>query len=244
MTAVILGATAGVGRALGRELARRGMNVLLIARDEQSLQAEAAHLRLMYGVCASTVVADGTRPQELAAKLSEACSHLDSIDVLLCPIGASRSDDDGSQPLQETQSLIDTNFTAVVAATDVILPAMIRVNRGSIVGFSSIAATRGRGANVVYSASKRALESYFESMRHRLADTGVRTTVYRLGYIATQQSYGKTLLLPIATPEDVARTVCAHLQMREGCVTYPSFWLPIIYLLRVVPWAIFKKMKF
>ncbi|MBQ0823539.1 SDR family NAD(P)-dependent oxidoreductase [Microvirga sp. HBU67558] len=244
MTAVILGATAGVGRALGRELARRGVDVLLIARDEQSLQAEAAHLRLMYGIRASIVVADGMRPQELDARLSEACSHLDTIDALLCPIGASRSDDDGSQPLQETQSLIDTNFTAVVVATDVVLPAMIQAKRGTIVGFSSIAATRGRSANVVYSASKRALESYFESMRHRLVDSGVRTTIYRLGYVATQQSYGKALLLPIATPEAVARTICDHLQKREGCITYPPFWLPIIRIIRVLPWPIFKKMKF
>jgi short-subunit dehydrogenase len=112
------------------------------------------------------------------------------------------------------------------------------------VGFGSIAAVRGRSANVVYSAAKRALESYFESLRHRLTSAKVRVQFYRLGYMDTQQSFGKRLLLPKASPEQIARDVVRNLDRDVGFTTRPRFWIAVSLIVRCLPWALFRRLKF
>ncbi len=65
-----------------------------------------------------------------------------------------------------------------------------------MVGFGSIAAARGRSGNVVHASSKRALESYFESLRHAWAGQGPRVQFYILGYLDTSLASGRTKLFP------------------------------------------------
>jgi short-subunit dehydrogenase len=198
----------------------------------------------MYGVNVSFCPVDANNPAEFTERLTEAFSKLQSVDALICPIGISTANDDGMQSLEEIQTLINTNFLAVVTATRLALPFMLHAGRGTIVGFSSVAAARGRSSNVVYSAAKRALESFFESLRHQLVGRNIRTIVYRLGYIATRQSYGKKLPFPVVSPESTALRVANNLSNSEGRKTWPLFWRPIVGIVQLTPWSIFKRLKF
>jgi NAD(P)-dependent dehydrogenase (short-subunit alcohol dehydrogenase family) len=131
-----------------------------------------------------------------------------------------------------------------VAAVKATLPQMIGRQRGSIVAFSSIAAVRGRGANVAYAASKRALESYCESLDHLAAAQGVRAVIYRMGYIKTQQSYGKRLLFPAVHAEQAAKHIVGEYQRVTGRRTYPRFWILVTEVVRALPRRVFLKLKF
>ncbi len=244
MTAVVLGASSGLGRALGRELAARGMNLVLIGRDQETLEAEAAHLRLSFGVEATACPADAQEPEGFAHAMSEVGKEHAPIEALFCPIGASFPGDDGLQAGSDVQTNMNVNFLSVVAAVSAVLPGMFACQRGSIVAFSSVAAARGRGANAIYAASKRALESYCESLDHVAASRGIRVLVYRMGYIATQQSYGKPLLFPAVAPERAAKHIVAGYQRIAGRRTYPRFWILVTALVRAMPRRVFLKLKF
>jgi short-subunit dehydrogenase len=81
-----------------------------------------------------------------------------------------------------------------------------------------VAATRGRATNVVYSASKRALQTYFEGLRHASVGTPVRVQFYVVGYLDTNLAFGRRTLLPRADPEGLAARVVRDLDRDVGIV--------------------------
>jgi short-subunit dehydrogenase len=243
VTSVIIGASAGLGRSLARTLAARGEPLVLVARDLADLEPEAAHLRTVHGIEVTVVGADGRDSDAMTAKVAAALMEVTAIRYILLPIGASRTDDDGRLSASASMDLIAANFLCVVAVIEALLPKVM-VGSGAIVGFGSIAAARGRGSNVIYAAAKRALESYFESLRHRLSDSAIRVQFYRLGYLDTQQTYGKRLMFPKASPERIAAEVVANLGCDFGLRTRPAFWRLIVLIVNLLPWPVFKKLKF
>ena len=243
MRSFVLGASAGVGRSLARCLAARGHDLVLAARSEADLAAEAAHLRLAYGVGVEWLVLDATDPAAVAERVA-ALRGPSMPRNLLFPVGLSADADDGLLNERDSAGLIAANLTSVIAVVAALLPALMEAGEGNLVGFGSVAAVRGRGSNVVYAAAKRGLESYFESLRHRTASSGVRVQFYRLGYVATQMSYGRPLPFPVAEPEWIAQRVADRLGQDLGLVHLPRFWAAITPAVRAVPWRLFRKAKF
>jgi short-subunit dehydrogenase len=224
-------------------MAAKAEKLVLIGRDGDHLLREAAHLQTIYRIEVVVIAADARDPDGLVDRVADIVD-LDSVTALLCPIGVSRSDDDGTLSSSDTEDLIATNLLCIVALSEAVLPGMRHRRGGTIVAFGSIAAARGRGANVVYAAAKRGLESYFESLRHRESDRGVNIQLYRLGYLDTRQTFGKRLLFPKAAPADVARSVVKRINRDIGLVTFPWFWTIVIIAIRLLPWRLFKQLKF
>jgi len=240
---LIFGASAGVGRALARRLAARGDNLVLVARNSRDLEAEAAHLRTTFGIAVDWLTTDASSPQAVEQALRP-LAELGGIRNLLFPVGMASNVDDGLIPADKSAAIVNANLTSVIGAVALFLPGLLQADRGNIVGFGSVAAIRGRGSNVVYAAAKRGLESYFESVRHRTAKTGIRVQFYRLGYVDTQLSYGRKIPFPIATPEKVADHVVRNLDRDIGQVQYPAFWAGIAILLRALPWIVYRRLQF
>ena len=244
MRALVIGASAGVGRALCEALGARGAALLLVASDTRDLDALAAHLRLVYNVEVQTVTADATRVAECVAKVGKAAAAFGTINSLYFPIGVSRTDDRGLLSIEQACAILNTNLAVVIGFATHFLPQLITLPRAHIVGFGSIAAVRGRKANVIYSVAKRGLESYFESLQHMMATTRVRVQFYRLGYVATQQSFGQQLLFPIVTPQQVARKVLRQLDKGNGRIFFPGYWSLLSLAVSFIPWRIYKKLDF
>ncbi|HXT20153.1 MAG TPA: SDR family NAD(P)-dependent oxidoreductase [Thermoanaerobaculia bacterium] len=244
MTAVVVGASAGLGRALASELAARRRSILLAASDRRDLEATASDLRLRFGVDAGVLACDAADPEAMGASLRDACAALPAVETLLLPLGAV---DEADEPLLEGPSaarLVDVNLLSVCAAVRAVAPRLIEQRRGDVVGFGSIAAIRGRTRNAVYAAAKRALASYFESLQHALRPHGVNVCFYVLGYMDTGLAYGRPLLLPKAAPAAVARHVCRGLGRRSGVHYLPRFWYPVAVALRSLPGPIYRRLDF
>ena len=244
MKAIIAGASAGLGRSLAEALGANGYDLLLIAGDVRDLQALAAHLRL---VCSVRVEVCAVRIDAVSAwldPLRSAIQRFGPVDTLLLPIGLSRNDDDGSLALDALRDIFEANLIGIMAIVELVLPTMERAGKGCIAGFGSIAAARGRSQNVAYAAAKRGLASYFQSLRHRLGGTGVAAQFFIIGYMSSQQSFGKKLLLPVATTEAVAARVLAAMRLKGPITAHlPSFWWAVEVMIRIVPWRIFNRMK-
>ena len=221
MRALVIGATAGVGRALSEMLANRGSALLLVASDIRDLNALASHLRLVCNVEVRVVAADARNVSGFVNKVCNCAIDFGEIDSVFFPIGASLPDDRGLLDLSKVSAILNTNLAVVMGVITELLPELLVQKSASIVGFGSVAAVRGRSTNVVYSAAKRGLESYFESLRHLTAASSVRVQLYRLGYVATQQSFGKHLLFPAATSQQVAQIVLNNLHRDIGCKFFP-----------------------
>jgi short-subunit dehydrogenase len=238
----VVGASAGVGRALSEALASHGYSLLLVASDTQDLQAQAAHLALTYRNTVKTVAADARHIDECVERIVMAVQEFGSVNDVFFPIGASSTHDSGMLPLENARYLLNVNFIMIVGVVSRLLPALLAANRGNIVGCGSIAAIRGRRVNVIYAAAKRGLESYFESLRHLTAGSGVRVQFHRLGYIATQQSFGARLWAPAISPQRVAHKILRDLGKDKGRTSFPSYWAIVAWLIRALPWAFFRRL--
>jgi short-subunit dehydrogenase len=159
-------------------------------------------------------------------------------------VGAMAPGDDGSLGPAEADRLVRINFLCAVSVVGRLLPRLLRQGRGVVAGFGSVAAIRGRGQNVVYAASKRALESYFESLRHLGEPRGLSVVFYTLGYLDTGLAFGKRLLFPKADPARVAERVCRELGRESGGRYEPRWWGILAAGVRRLPWFVFRRLRF
>ena len=206
MTYAIIGGSSGVGRALAERFARAGHDLLLVSSDIRDTQALAADLGLRYRVRVVPLRLDLTLTPIPFAVIDSALSTLPPLQGLLLPAGVTAAHDAPGQPPESFDALTAANYGALCKLIDHFIPRLKQVPSGLIVGFGSVAATRGRSRNAAYGAAKRALASYFESLRHALSGSVV-VQFYVLGYIDTHLAFGQRTLLPRAAPERLAERV-------------------------------------
>lgn len=245
-SALILGATAGLGRALAENFACRGWNLCLIGRDKRDLDALAADLRLRFGVTIETAQLE--LEVSCFEKLDFTNLETKPFRAVLVPAGVSFDSDCLSEVL-----LLDNNLPLVIANTNFILPAkfIIRViplikpeKRSVIIGFGSVAFARGRTRNLFYAASKSALYTFFEGLRHGLICKKIRVQFYVLGYMNTNLAIKTVPLFPKADPHNVAKHVIKNINKDFGVKYYPTWWKPLCFLVKKMPWKMFKRMQY
>lgn len=242
-TAIVVGASSGLGRALATELAARGYALLLVASDRRDLDAIGANLHLAHGTAVRALSLDLAREADPGARVVSALEGLPPASALLLPIGQSRDDDDLSLDASRIGELLAVNLHAPLAIVHALLPRLVE-SHGAVVLFGSVSAVRGRGKNVVYAGAKRALVSLYESLRQRYRPRELRVQLYEPGFMATNLTYGMKLPLPIAKPEDVARAVVRGLRHRASFRrSVPRWWAAIALIVRGLPWFVYRRMK-
>jgi short-subunit dehydrogenase len=242
VTAVIVGASSGLGRALACELASRRMDLLLVASDVRDLEAIAADLGLRHGVLVRGLAIDVAQEADPAARILGALEGMSPMTALLLPIGVSREDDDLTLDVRGIGQLLAINLHAPLAIMHGLLPALLQ-SRGTVVLFGSIAAIRGRGRNVVYAGAKRGLISLYESLRQRYRSDELRVQFYQLGFLATNLTYGMRLPMRAMDPSLVARTVARRLDGGSAFRYVPYRWRLLSIIVRVLPWALYRRIR-
>ncbi|HEX4218616.1 MAG TPA: SDR family oxidoreductase [Acidimicrobiales bacterium] len=183
-TAVITGASSGIGAALARELARRGHGVTLVARRADKLDSLAAELRAT-GVRAEVLVAD-LSDRDARARLLDRTAELGlTAEILVNNAGfttmgpVARSD-----PLTEI-NMIEVDVVAVADLCSRFLPAMVGRGRGAVLNVASTAAFQPLPGQAAYGAAKAFVLSYSESLSGELRGTGVHVSVLCPGPVET-----------------------------------------------------------
>lgn len=242
MTAIIIGASSGLGRALAVELASRKQPLLLVASERRDVEATCADLRLRHGIDARALGMDLAGEADPSARVLAALEGMPPATSLLLPVGVSRRDDDFSLDAGAIGQLLAVNLHAPLAIVHGLLPALLE-SKGTVVLFGSVAAQRGRGRNVAYAAAKRGLTSLAESLRQRYRTRELRVQLWQLGFLRTNLTHGMKLPLPALAPEDAARRVVDRLGKGSFERYLPSWWWPIIFLIKRLPWFVYRRMK-
>lgn len=242
-SAVVIGASSGVGRALAERLASEGYDLVLVSRDARDLEPIASDLRLRFRRQCTFVVADIGDSHWDATEFARQCTaRMGHVDLLMIPAGGASAHDVAGDP-EGISGVVATNFLGPARAAAAFGRVMTERGVGAIVLFSSIAAAAPRRRNAAYSAAKAALEVYARALRQELEPKGVRVVVVALGYVDTGQSYGMHLKFPVAQPSDVAKFVMV-VANRGGKRYYPWFWYWIVTVLRVLPWRVYSRLSF
>ncbi|MCS0632888.1 SDR family oxidoreductase [Telluria mixta] len=183
-TAVVTGASTGIGALYADRLARRGYDLVLVARNGERLQAQADRLSTAYGITVHTIVADLTRDADLR-RVEEVLRNDDAITLLVNNAGVGGTGPLLGSDVDKMQDMIALNVTALTRLTYAAAPGFVARGQGAFINIASIVAIAPEVLNGVYGGSKAYVVAFSQSLQHELADKGVRVQVVLPGATAT-----------------------------------------------------------
>jgi decaprenylphospho-beta-D-erythro-pentofuranosid-2-ulose 2-reductase len=247
--AIVVGASQGIGEQLVLELARQGISVGLVSRNQASMKrvAEAAaSVKNGSGALATfhTYVHDVTHFSEVPALFQQITKDLGGLDLIIYNAGMMPFVGNDEYNFETDKAILDVNLYGAMAWLDEAAKRFYAVEEGCIVGISSIAGERGRVGNPPYNVSKAALSTYLESLRNRLSRRGVNVSTIKPGVVDTAMSANSPTKLWLVAPEEVARQTLKAAR-RGAVVKYvPSRWRLISLILHLLPSFIFRRLTF
>jgi 3-oxoacyl-[acyl-carrier protein] reductase len=208
-TALVTGASKGIGRAIAQELARAGATVVVGYRTGGE-EAEA----LARELGGRAIQADVSSAEEARRLVEEA----GDLDVLVNNAGLTRDGVLARMPDDDWRTVIETNLSSVFYTCRAVTRGMMRKRAGSIVNVSSVVGVHGNWGQTNYAASKAGIIGFTKSLARELGSRNVRANVVAPGYVktqltdvlpeeATQAMLANTPLGRLGEPEDVARAV-------------------------------------
>jgi len=243
-TVLILGANAGIGRAVAAEFASHRHDLILAGRDREEQQALAADLNLRYSVSAHAEEIDILNLEALEPSLAACLSPAgDSLEGVVLCIGYLGDPEAARQDRSEARCILDTNFTACALALQILAAHFELKRQGFICALSSVAGDRGRQSNYLYGSAKSGLTTFLQGLRNRLYHSGVDVITVKPGFVDTRMVFGKGKLPRVASPESVARSIYRAVQQRKNVIYVPWFWRVIMFMVRSIPEGLFKRFR-
>lgn len=183
--ALVTGASSGIGAIYADRLAKRGYDLILVARNKDRLDSIASRLRLETGRQVTALQADLNDKAALAKV--EAILHEDpSITMLVNNAGVGSVASILQADVEKMEAMIDLNITALTRLTYAAAPAFVARGAGTIINISSVVGIAVEALNGVYSASKSYVLSFGHSLQKDLAERGVRVQTVLPGATATE----------------------------------------------------------
>merc|ERR1711871_616901 len=191
-TALVTGASSGIGKATACALAANGVNLILVARREEKLQEIAAavserKLPVTVEIVVGDVVSDGLY-KELEEK-----GHLERVDMLINNAGLARGKASCAEAeISDWEEMMNANCNGAFRMVRAVLPGMIARGSGHIVSTGSIAGLESYEGGSVYCASKHALHAFMKALRYETYSHNVRTTIVAPGFVGAGTEFSET----------------------------------------------------
>lgn len=224
-TALITGASAGIGAVYADRLARRGYDLILVARNGDRLSALASRLTAATGRSVKTIAADLNDKAALST-IERVLREDEHISVLVNNAGVGSVASVLNGDVDEMEAMIDLNITALTRLTYAVAPVFASKGAGTIINISSAVGIAVEALNGVYSASKSYVLSFGHALQRDLADKGVRiqtvlpaataTDFWDVAGYAKQKEAASTM-----TADDLVDAALAGLDQGE-LVTIPT----------------------
>ena len=185
-TALVTGASSGIGRSTALALADAGASVALVARRAERRKDLAARIEADGGQALARA-ADVTDEQDASRAVQDAVDHFGRLDILVNAAGMTQTSKVENAHLDDWRYVFELNFWAAFSTARAAIPALKANGGGDIVNISSTAGRRAVGATFgPYAASKFALTAFNESLRAEVTLAGIRVSIIEPGATATE----------------------------------------------------------
>lgn len=183
-TALVTGASSGIGAIYADRLARRGYDLILVARNRDRLDTLAQRLTRVTGRTIEVIAADLNNGADVA-RVEETLRTDASITMLVNNAGVGATAPLLNSDVSKMEEMIMLNVTALTRLTYAVVPGFVARGRGTIVNVSSVVAMAPEILNGVYGGTKAFVLAFSQSLRHELTDKGIRIHVVVPGMTAT-----------------------------------------------------------
>ena len=220
-TALVTGASRGIGPYIARALSGEGAFVIGIARNEGKLKDiekqiidEGGNARMV-----SFDLKESHKLKELVQKLKD--DSVDEINILVNNAGIEKYNNYADNNYESIQTIITVNLLAPMELTRLILPGMLKRGEGNIINIASLAGRKGVAYNSIYSASKAGMIKWGDGLRQELHGTGVSVSTIMPGYIDEagmffDGGFPAPKLLGTSPPQNVADAVLKAIKTGKG----------------------------
>jgi short-subunit dehydrogenase len=240
-SAIITGASSGIGRALALELARRGHRVALIARRRDLLDALTRDIEAAGGE-ALPIEVDVVDAGAVRRATTEATERFGPIDLAVANAGVSIPSHAASFVLADAEQTFRVNVLGMLYLFDAVIPAMVSRGAGRFAGVASLAGLRGLPGSAPYSASKAAMQTFLEGVRIDLAPYGVGVTTINPGFVDTPMTEKNRFHMPLLMDATkAARIIADGLENGERVIEFPGPMSMLTRFARLLPSAIYDR---
>jgi short-subunit dehydrogenase len=241
---LICGATSAIARETARLYARDGDRLFLVGRNAEKIQAVARDLAVRGVGKADSFTADLNDVDLHETMIRKAVESLGGLDTVLIAHGTLSDQKSCEADYRLAEREYHTNFLSVVSLLTSIANLFEMQGGGSIAVISSVAGDRARRSNYVYGTAKGAVSLFLQGLRSRLHSKGVHVLTVKPGFVDTPMTahLGKNPLF--ARPEEIARGIYRAIAEKKDVVYLPSWWRIIMTVVRHVPEAWFKRLRF
>lgn len=202
-TALVTGASQGIGEAIARRLAAQGARVVLAARNEDRLRAIAGEL----GGSALPFRLDVAATEEIAARLEQLPPEFAAIDIVVNNAGVTADNLLARMTLEQWDTVLRTNLTGAFALTRALVRDMIRRRWGRVISVSSVVGMMGNPGQTNYAAAKAGLIGFSKALAKEVGSRSITVNVVAPGYVETAMTAG--------LPEDVKKGLLQAVALRR-----------------------------
>ena len=215
-TAIVTGASRGIGPYIAKTLAESGMSIIAVARSAEGLQSTQAEIENIGGTCVVEPF-DLSNINSIETFINEVYQKHGPIHVLVNNAGVEQYQHFDMLSQEDITSILKTNLRAPLELSRSILPKFIEQKSGHIINISSLAGKKGMAYNSIYSASKAGLLMWADGMRQEYKDSPVDISVICPGFISEAGMFydvhvDPPLLLGSSHPQKVANAVLKALK--------------------------------
>lgn len=235
--AIVIGASSGIGRELGKILSGNGYTVGAMARRAHllnELRSEVKGEVLVQEI-------DAADTETAMGILAGFIERMGGIDLVVISAGTGDINDDLNWPLEH--ETIRTNVTGFAALANVAIHHFIKKGSGHLVGISSIAALRGGRESPAYNASKAFESNYLEGLRQKIRRLRLPITITDIkpGFVQTAMAKGEGIFWA-AEPEKAARQIYHVIQRRKSSAYITRRWVLVAWLIKLLPGFIYERL--
>ena len=238
---LIIGAKSDIAKAVAKKYAENGYDLYLVARQPLELEAFANNLNIRTGnlvKCIELDVLNYASHEKFYNGLEEKTLGV------ISAVGYLGEQENAQSDFDETQKIINTNYTGVISLLNIISNDFEKRKYGFIIGISSVAGDRGRKSNYIYGSAKAALSTYLSGLRNRLNYARVHVMTVKPGFVNTKMTEGMNLPQKItAQPEDVAKDIYKAQQRGRNILYTKWIWRYVMIIIKMIPEWKFKGMN-
>lgn len=239
---MIIGATSAIALASARLFARDGDALFLVARDADKLRTVSEDMETRGAGLVESCVMDALEYDRHASIIQEAAGKLGGLDIALIAHGTLPDQRACEHSFELARKELEINGMSTVSMLTYLGNYFEKKQSGTIAVISSVSGDRGRQSNYVYGAAKGMVSTFLQGLRNRLYKSGVHVLTIKPGFVDTPMTAGFKKGMLWASPDTLASGIYRAISSKRNEIYLPWFWAGIMFVIRSIPEAFFKRL--